>query len=201
MQGPFSFIGGGGNNLVGAVASGSVITGGGGNICTAPFSTITGGSEAHAFNYGQWAYSSGRFTGFLYGRAQTSLMVVRQRSYTSAPVELLLDGGEVGTHRITVPNGGRWGFEAMVIGTRPNGQTACFETKGAIKNVGNNTAFVGTPAVNKVAADTGAETWNIVVEADSANNALVFKVTGDDSGAVAWVGTVRTVEMNFDPGQ
>jgi hypothetical protein len=171
VQGAFSFVGGGGGNLTDASARDSTIAGGGGNICAAPLSTIPGGMEAHAFNYGQWAYSSGQFTGELAGRAQTSLLVARCRTFDATPTELLLDGGEVGrnetpprTYRIHIPNGARWNFEATVVGARPDGTTACFQSKGVIKNVSNITTFVGTASVSALAADTGAQSWNVSIK-------------------------------------
>jgi hypothetical protein len=200
VEGAFAFVGGGGGNAVQATAPGSVIGGGSGNTTAAPYSTISGGIDATTISYGQWAHSSGRFqVGFVAGGAQTSLYVVRRHTFNATPTELLLDGGSIigeGGYRINLPNGAHWCFEAMIVGSNAEGHTAGFQIKGLIKNVAGVTTLVGTPSVISMGADTAAQNWTVAVEADDAQDALVFKVAGSPS-LTAWVGSVRTSELNL----
>jgi hypothetical protein len=199
MAGPFSAIGGGGNNRVFTNATSSVIAGGSGNTAAAPCSTIPGGVQALTLSYGQQSYSSGSFNGELPGHCQASLFVVRRRSHDAAPVELFLDGGVQSGERINVPNGARWCFEAMIIGSNVAGETAGFQIKGVVKNVNGAMSFVGAPSVTPMGTDPTAANWTAIVEADDARDALVFKVAGAPT-LTGWVGSVRTSEFNLFTG-
>ena len=109
----------------------------------------------------------------------------------TADVEIFVDG--VANSRMTITTNTTWMFSAMVA-ARSATESAGYKIEGVIKNDGGTTSLVGT-AVKTVFAEEDA-TWDITVEADDTNDALVFKVTGDSADSVVWEVTVNKTEAS-----
>jgi hypothetical protein len=200
IYGILGTIAGGSGNLIFANAGGATIGGGQDNQVgtNATWATIPGGTLAKATSYGQLAYASGGFAGRnVAGMAQSSLFVLRRYTTNSVPTELLLDGGELGGRRMMLSNNGTWLFDIIVVARNSTGDCAGFQIKNMIKNVAGTTSLVNLANVTRLPSDPTTSTWNVTVEADDANDALVVKVTGADSTTIRWVASVRTVEVIF----
>lgn len=104
--------------------------------------------------------------------------------------EIFVDG--VASSRMTIATNTTWMFSAMVA-ARSATESAGYKIEGVIKNDGGTTSLVGT-AVKTVFAEEDA-TWDVTVEADDTNDALVFKVTGD-AGSVVWEVTANKTEAS-----
>jgi len=213
---PNSFIGGGLVNVIEGSAALSVIAGGalnriqngaltatigggGHNEIQAYSATIPGGQYAKASSYGQFAYAAGGYFDSVSGQAQTSTFVLNQQTTGSTPTELLLGlqaNAPLSGERISVPANAKWSFDILVVASNSGGETAGFQIKGVIKNVGATTKFVGTPTVVSTGADPAAAAWSVSVEADATHQALVVKASGDAT-LIRWVASVRTVEVVF----
>jgi hypothetical protein len=204
-------VGGGLNNIVSTNAAFATVSGGRGNLVAdnALWAAVPGGAGARASSYGQLAFSSGGFDQHFIsdpgtiGSAQASLFVLKRTTTNATPTELFLDGdGSDGTDgpaalpsaRMTVPNGGRWSFEGLIVASATNGITAGYRITGVVKNVDGNTSLVGVPNVAPLGIDPAAASWSLTIEADNARSALVIKATGSAS-RIRWVATVRTCEL------
>jgi len=179
-------IAGGLSNLIDANGSGGSIGGGSENQVTAVGGTVPGGFGGKASRYGQLAYGSGYFTSA--GDAQASLYVLRKTTTTSSQAELFLDGS---SQRMTIPSGSSWTFDILIVG-RSSSNSGGYRIVGLIENNGGTTSFVGTPTVTTLGEDVGS--WDAIAVADTTNDALTVKVTGDNT-SVRWVATVRTAEV------
>src|SRR5207247_8797918 len=126
------------------------------------YSTMPGGLEALAFNYGQHAYASGQFV--TPGDAQSSLYVLRRTTTSSTTNELFLDG-DSGAYRLIVGSGSVLAFEVLISAGSTNVNTAGYQFTGVIKNVAGTTTIVGT--VNKTVLAEDLSSWDAFVEADT----------------------------------
>jgi hypothetical protein len=207
-QSPHSSIGGGWANRIAQLAQGSTISGGvqnqiaggfpfsgwasigGGtsNLVSAPLATIPGGAQAKASNYGQMAYASGNFT--TSGDAQTSTYVCRGTTTNANLTELFLDGAG---QRLTVATNSTWTFDVLVTGRTAGGNSAGYQIRGVIKNIGGVATIVGSPTFTLLAEDVSA--WDASVAA--LNQALSIRVNGFGGATIRWVATVRTAEVIF----
>lgn len=185
----FGVIGGGTGNSIETNAINATI--GGGNFNTihtnADYATIPGGRFAKANEYGQLAYASGRFTSD--GDAQTSVFVLRRTTTSATELELFLDGAG---RRMIVPDDTSWSFDIMIVGRSSTGASAAYKFTGLIVNNAGVLFFLG-PTKTLVHEDVAA--WDIDVNKDVANNALVIKATGAAATTIRWVASVRTVEV------
>lgn len=187
-NGSYSAIGGGVSNA----ATGSVSTVGGGYFNTAShnLSTIPGGYAARATHYGQMAYASGYFSSF--GDAQTSTYVLRGTTSGATSTQLYLDGNG---QQITLANDRTMSFDILIAARSSEGESAGYHVRGVIKNYGGTTSLVGTPSVMPLGEDDSS--WDVNVDADDTNDALVISVTGQVGKTIRWVATVRTAEVAF----
>jgi hypothetical protein len=92
----------------------------------------------------------------------------------ATPTPLYLDGS---SERLTVGNNRTMTFDILVVGRSSGGDSAGYHVRGVIENSGGTTSFVGTPTVTTLGEDTAS--WNVAVEADDTNDALVIRVTGE----------------------
>jgi hypothetical protein len=183
----FATVGGGASNRAGN--SGATVSGGQRNRATASHATVPGGAWADASHHGQFAYASGRFT--TNGDAQASMYVLRtSTTNTAAQTEMFLDGSAA---RMTIASGNTWVFEIQVTARSSANTSAAYLIKGSIDNNSGTTSFLNAPIVEVLGEDDSA--WDVTVQADNTNDALVLKVTGTASATIRWVATVRTTEV------
>lgn len=207
----WSTIGGGTTNRIIGGADWAVIAGGRGNainiadLVMGMYATIGGGHENDARGYasvipggeqartdkhGQFAYASGAFSQT--GDAQTSTFVARRTTTDATQTELFLDGTG---NRMFIESGSTWVFEGQVVGRSSGGASAGYRFRGVIDNNAGTTSMVSPPTVEVIAEDVGA--WDVAIEADNTNDALVIKVTGAASTNIRWVATVQTTEVKY----
>jgi len=90
-----------------------------------------------------------------------------------------------------------WSFDILAAARTRDGTSGGWQAKGLIKNVAGTTTLVGSPTVTSLAADPTAASWNVVVEADDASDALVLKAVGANSTTIRWVANIRATELTF----
>ena len=152
--------------------------------------TIPTGASANyvltsdANGVGTWQAAAG-------GPAGPSGTVLSGTTSNNTQTEIFVDG--VASSRMTIATNTTWMFSAMVA-ARSATESAGYKIEGVIKNDGGTTSLVGT-AVKTVFAEEDA-TWDVTVEADDTNDALVFKVTGDSADSVVWEVTVNKTEAS-----
>jgi hypothetical protein len=148
------------------------------------------GYRAVASLKGQLALAGGRFAAD--GDAQTSIVVVRRSTTTNTQSELFTDGTAA---RIAIPSDSTFAFSAIIVARRTDAdnESAAYKIEGVIDNNAGTTALVGSIVVTVLAEDTVA--WDATAEADNTNDALVFKVTGENAKTIRWVGTVNLTKV------
>ena len=100
------------------------------------------------------------------------------------------------TTRISIDSDSSYTFSGLVIARRTDAdnESAGYKIEGVIDNNAGTTAFVGTPTVTVLAEDTAA--WDVVVEADNTNDALVIKVTGEANKTIRWGAVVELMKIS-----
>jgi len=190
-----STISGGVANMIQTNASYSSIGGGSGNIIAsdAYFAVIPGGTEASASHYGQHALASGAFEYGSEGSAQTSMFVLRRETNDDSWNELSLNGAIFGPERMTIPANSTWTFDILISADGIGANSAGYQIRGVIKNVGGVTSFVGTPVTTVLGEDVAA--WDVMVAEDHVHNALTIYALGVNGITIRWVASVRTTEV------
>jgi hypothetical protein len=185
--GLYATVSGGDSNT--AVGNLSFVGGGSFNTSSGTYSSVSGGSHALASHYGESALSAGIFSSD--GDAQASAYILRGSTTTAAATELFLNATSA---RLALAEDRALTFDILVIAESSAGTAAGYQMRGAVRNWGGTTSFIGIPLVTSV-EDIPA--WNAVVEVDDVNDALVILVTGAAGTTIRWVAAVRTVEVNW----
>jgi len=174
------------------VASGlnSTISGGKANTASGDFSTVSGGFDAIASQYGQHAQASGDFAS--QGDAQTSVFTLRTSTSNAIATYLTLDGL---TTFIAVPSSGAMNFHVYIIG-KTSGSPAtvgAWDVNGAIYNNAGTATIVGTNVTATYNAPAGWGTPTVT----ALNGNLYVQVTGAASTNIRWVARVETAEVTY----
>jgi hypothetical protein len=188
-------VSGGYYNTLGDLADYSTVSGGYDNLVadSAAYATIPGGRNAAAVSFGQLAYASG--SSQWYGDAQSSLFVLRNATTNAAQAELFLDGS---SQRMLVPEAGSWTYHILLVARSATGNSACYEAKGGVKNVNGNISLVGSSPSTMTSVTSEITSLPAPrVQADTANGALVLRVTGVSGQRIHWVARVQTAELIF----
>jgi len=178
-------VGGGAGNT--ASNGFATVGGGGANMAGGANATVPGGFAASASLYGQMAYASGMFGAA--GDAQTSLYVLRNTTADTTQTELFLDGAGA---RLALAAGRTMSFDILVAARSTAGQSAGYQIRGVIENDGGTTNFINAPVLTTLGEDAD---WNVTVQADDGNDALLIQVTGANLTTIRWVAVVRTAEV------
>ena len=219
-SGAGSFVGGGGYSTSGsfpntASATNATISGGALNSVSGLYATVGGGvantasgissviigggqATTRSIN-GMQAFSYGQFT--TAGDNQIGTYQLGKITTDATPSVVTIGAGAAGsTNQVILPNNSAYYFKGSVIANvtgAANGASWSFE--GAIMRGANaaSTVLIGTPAINRVAASSGATAWVIALTADTTNGGLAVTVTGAASTTIRWVASVNTVEVTF----
>jgi len=198
-SGVSSAVGGGHSNI--ASGSAAVVVGGKNNDATAANSTITGGFSARTDLIGQVSHANGLFENI--GDAQATELIWFGATTDATPTELFLDNTVA---RAVVRADTSWVFKLLLVGREETtGDTASWEAKGSIKNVGGVPAMTAAATIAIIAADAGSigAGWGLVgqfaISADVANDSLKLAVTGAAATNIRWVAHARVVELNYIP--
>ena len=185
----------GANSVAGgyvATASGITAIAFGQSVTSSGDYSRSGGSGSKADKHGQDAFAAGSFSAI--GDAQRSTLVARKQTTNNTQAEMFLDGA-TGTKRATIASDTTWLFEAFVVARRTDadGESAGYKFQGVLDNNAGTTAFVGVVIKTVIAEDTSA--WDATVEVDDTNDALVVKVTGENSKTINWVARLELTEV------
>ena len=181
----------------------AAIGGGNNNQANNTVTTIPGGLQAAAVNYGQLAYASGAFA--TPGDAQHSVYVLRNTTaWSNNVVNLYLDGF---SQEIALPTNRACAFSVSLVGFSSTHTCYGFHLRGVAdgnSNVeddwNNDPASVGyvfypeayqyTPGFNPISIGT-----NPTVSVSGGY--LHVHVTGTTTDVIRWVATVETTEVSF----
>jgi len=119
---------------------------------------------------------------------------LRATTTSAAPTELLLAGAG---GRLKLPPNALWTFDILVAAKTADGNLAAgYQARGVIqRDASNKTAFVGKPTVAPLGEIEPG--WDVQLEANDAEDALVIHVTGSTGATVRWVATMRAAESSF----
>jgi hypothetical protein len=217
-SGTRSVIIGGDKNT--ASGTNSVIVGGSENISSSQDSACWGGSfngavtnhtnvfgtRARGYLHGQFAYSSGPFSG-TDASAQTQRSVISYfRSITGTTItELFLDGGSLRAV-LALPTGAtnarawRAQIDLVAICATAGGTTVLNDVfagsyHAAIKRVGTTTSLVGAVSVTNEVSDASMSTSVVTIDADDTNEALRIQFTPPTTAAAGTV--IRVVATAY----
>lgn len=184
-----AIISGASNNITGSNAEGNVILGGLGNVIASPaFGCVAMGEFAKADKSCQFVRAAGDFSAV--GDAQGSSFISKAKTTTATQTEMLITGSS----RMTMADDTTWAFHILITARRTDAdnESAAYLVTGAIDRNAGTVALVA--AINKtvIAEDTAA--WDVDVQADNTNKALIIKVTGEAGKTIQWVADIRTAE-------
>ena len=103
--------------------------------------------------------------------------------------------GAQGTTRMEVPSGNVWMFEIDVVAINDatsSNEQAGWKYTGMLHNVAGTTAL--TSNIGEIEIDPQTN-WSVAVEADNTNDALVIKVTGENSKTIKWTAFAKTTQL------
>lgn len=174
------------------VASGNYATCLGGNDCEAQeqYSSALGWSAVATHN-GEFAFC-GSDSYLSPGDSQWMLLTLRRATSNATPRFMYTDGA---ADTLTLPANTSWTFDILVNGFKTDGSaTAGYRIQGVIYRDGSgNVTFAGGTPTTTVIAETDA-TWDCVVEANVAAQALDIKVTGSAATAINWTAKAEIVQ-------
>lgn len=102
--------------------------------------------------------------------------------------------GGVASSRISIASDSTYMFEVRIAARRTDAdnESAAYLFQGCIDNNAGTTALVGSLNKVVIAEDTAA--WDVDVQADNTNDALIVLVTGENSKTIRWTALVTIVE-------
>ena len=198
-----SFIGGGESNTVSADYT--TISGGMDNVADAPYSTIVGGRR------GDTRGTRGKIVfpactdpvdSNTTGATQAALLVVGANTTDATTTTLRSDAASASaTNQCVLENGGSlYAFTITVVGRETStGHYASIKFEGVIdkKDSSSNVTIRTTPTKTVLATNGDGSNWDAAVDADTTNQALRVKVTGEASTTIKWVAKIDTIELGL----
>jgi hypothetical protein len=204
----YSFIGGGGANIIDTNAEYSTIAGGRSNTINngVTYASIIGGLQAVAASYGQVAHASGQFSAA--GDAQAHELIWRREVTGTTATELFLDGASLrailpGTNAIWI------GIIDVVAvctsagnGTTVVGHVAATSYKVTIKRIGTTTSLVGgVQEIGTTNADASMATSAFAIDNDDTNEALRIRFgapsTAGSTSVIRAMATFRGTQIKY----
>jgi hypothetical protein len=172
-----------------------VVMGGATNLASGFLSAITGGAFAVADNRGMRAFASNRFAANGDCQEERYNMMRITTNNTQTEMTASADAPAAGL-RMLIKSDATYTFSGLVTARRTDAdnESAGWEIKGVIDNNAGTTALVGSATVTAL-GDDSAGTWLVAVEADNTNDALVIKVTGENSKTIRWGATVTLMKV------
>jgi hypothetical protein len=135
------------------------------------------------------------------GGNQNRKLILTTQTLDATATKLTTNNSTAGqTNQIWLNFNSAYAFSIRIIANVTGaGNTKAWKIEGACK-IGASyatTALVGTPAVNVLAADSGASTWTATVAADTSNGAINVTVTGQASTTITWTATADLTEVGY----
>jgi hypothetical protein len=102
--------------------------------------------------------------------------------------------GGVASSRINIASDSTYMFEVRIAARRTDAdnESAAYLLQGCIDNNAGTTALVGS--LNKVVLAEDTAAWDVDVQADNTNDALIVLVTGENTKTIRWTALVTIVE-------
>lgn len=178
--------------------------GGWGNAVSAYASVALGGTYGNARH--QWKVIGGnRFSSS--GDNQWGRMSYRNTITNATPVVLKNDGSNTFTSGANIQGlqtGQLMGFRGLFVAKVSNSagnDCKIWEVTGACKrgSTYGSAAFVGTPSINIIAYDSGAETWSLTANTvlDNGADGFSFTFTGEEGKTIRVSGYLDTMELTY----
>jgi len=146
------------------------------------------GDQAAADKYGQISTAFDNIS--TAGDAQKCEYQLNGITTDVTETEIFLDGSSA---RLTIASGTSFAYSGLlVVRETSTGDTKGIKFDGIIKNVSGTTTLVGSTNTT-MGQDVGA--WVLAITADDTNDALVFKVTGQNSKTLHWHTQLQTSEV------
>jgi hypothetical protein len=102
--------------------------------------------------------------------------------------------GAQASTRMAISANNVWMFDVDIIAINSgNNEQAGWKYSGMIHNVAGTTSLTSNLGEIEVDPQTN---WSVAVEADNTNDALVIKVTGENSKTIKWAAFVKTTQLS-----
>jgi len=152
------------------------------------------GSGAKTYTAGEYAIASGVISSA--GDAQASTLVLRAQTTNANATEVAINTGSA---FLTLENDSSYFYHCHIVARRTSVDTvmAAWELKFAIRRGANagTTTIVGTPVLSVYGKDSGAESWDVQVSADTSNGRPKIEVIGAASTTINWVVDTRQTKV------
>ena len=140
--------------------------------------------------------------GFTYGYSQAALLVVGASTTDATTTTLRSDQNSASaTNQCVLENGGSlYAFTITVVGRETStGHYASIKFEGVIdkQDSSSNVTIRTTPTKTVLATNGDGSNWDAAVDADTTNQALRVKVTGEASTTIKWVAKIDTIELGL----
>lgn len=125
-----------------------------------------------------------------------------QTSTNATPIELGCgtNNSNTPTNRIALSNDSTYLFDCDIVArnTATDTESKVWNVKFGIRRGTNaaSTALIGTPTKTVYGEDTGTNTWDVSVTADTTNGRPNISVTGEASKTIRWVCNIRMTKVS-----
>jgi hypothetical protein len=184
-----------------ASALNAVMLGGTLSSANGSYSSVIGGKRGNTRSVNSYrCYPSGEpFT--TDAGCQAGLLVLAVQT-TDATVTTLRSNSSAAsaTNQLVLPNNSAYHVSGSCVATvTGGGNTKAWTFDAVIKRGANaaSTAIVGTVIKNIMAADAGASTWDITIDADTTNGCLRVRVTGQAATTIRWTCRLESTEVTY----
>lgn len=198
----FSTVAGGNNNT--ANGTRSIVLGGAYNQANAGYTTVVGGKRGYARGtIGKIVFPACNSpVSNTAGAQQAALLVVGASTTDATTTTLRSDVASASaTNQCALRNGGcLYAFTITVVGRETStGHYASIKFEGVIdkQDSSSNVTIRTTPTKTVLATNGDGSNWDAAVDADTTNQALRVKVTGEASTTIKWVARIDTIELGL----
>ena len=207
-----STVGGGYNNT--ASSDHSTVAGGSSNTASASYSSVLGGSSNTASGLyssamgrdavarTEYSFARGIENFSTDGDAQVVAYLQKQITTDATPARMnsrAITSSGTGFN-ITLPDNTACGIRARVVAKSSGGDVAYWHLSGIVKRVSGtaSTVLVGSATVTLIAADAGASTWDVDLQASNSGfGGPTIEVTGAAATTIRWFGEIETTELGY----
>jgi hypothetical protein len=139
---------------------------------------------------------------FGHGYSQAALLIVGATTNDATTTTLRSDQNSASaSNQCVLENGGSlFAFTVTVVGREVStGHYACIKFEGVIDKQGSldNVTIRTTPTKTTLGTNGDGSNWDAEVDADTTNQALRVKVTGEANTSIRWVAKVETTELGL----
>ena len=198
----FSTVAGGNNNT--ASGTRSIVLGGAYNQADGGYATVVGGRRGYARGtIGKIVFPACSIpVSNTAGAQQAALLVVGASTTDATTTTLRSDSASASaTNQCVLANGGSlYAFTITVVGRETStGHYASIKFEGVIdkQDSSSNVTIRTTPTKTVLATNGDGSNWDAAVDADTTNQALRVKVTGEASTTIKWVAKIDTIELGL----